>query len=177
LVVIPKPDGKLRLCVDYKVAVNPQLESAHYPIPKIEAILNNLRNSKYFCTIDLHKAYLHVLMDKESKKIQTISTQRGTYLVNRLSFGIKTAPSEFHQILDQILAKLDGIITYFDDIIIYGKSIEQTYQRLIKCLNKLKEYNLHVNRQKCHFLRKKYHTLDMSLVIIIYRNVRKKLKL
>jgi len=55
--------------------------------------------------------------------------------------------------LDQILAKLDGIITYFDDIIIYGKSIEQTYQRLINCLNKLKEYNLHVNRQKCHFFK------------------------
>ena len=52
LVVVPKPDGSVRLCVDYKVAVNPQLQAAHYPIPKIDEILNSLRNAKIFCTLD-----------------------------------------------------------------------------------------------------------------------------
>lgn len=54
LVVIPKPDGNVRLCVDYKVAVNPQLEAAHYPIRKIDEILHNLKNAKYFCKLDLY---------------------------------------------------------------------------------------------------------------------------
>lgn len=116
LVVIPKPDGNVRLCVDYKIAVNPQLVSAHYPIRRIDEILNNLKNSKYFCKLDLFKAYLHVEVDEDSQKIQTISTHRGTYQMKRLSFGIKTAPSEFIRILDQILAGLEGTLSYFDDI-------------------------------------------------------------
>ncbi|XP_017492861.1 PREDICTED: uncharacterized protein LOC108380966 [Rhagoletis zephyria] len=76
LVVIPKPDGNVRLCVDYKVAVNPQLEVAHYPIKRVDEIFNTLKNSKYFCKLDLYKAYLHVRVDDDSKEVQTISTHR-----------------------------------------------------------------------------------------------------
>ncbi|XP_018401810.1 PREDICTED: uncharacterized protein K02A2.6-like [Cyphomyrmex costatus] len=155
LVVIPKPDGSVRLCVDYKIAVNPQLKGAHYPIPRIDEILNSLRNAKFFCTLDLFKAYLHVAVDEESKIIQTISTHRGTYKMNRLSFGIKTAPSEFHRILDQILSDLDGITTYFDDIVVSGSTYIECKQRLIACLERLKKYNLHLNQKKCRFFEKK----------------------
>ncbi|KAJ8874757.1 hypothetical protein PR048_025623 [Dryococelus australis] len=57
LVVIPKADGGVRLCVDYK---NEQLQDAHYPIRKIDDILNSLQNSSFFCRLDLFKAYLNV---------------------------------------------------------------------------------------------------------------------
>ncbi|XP_055916502.1 uncharacterized protein K02A2.6-like [Eupeodes corollae] len=153
LVIIPKPDGKVRLCVDYKVGVNPQLETAHYPIKRIDELLNQLRNSKYFCRLDLYKAYLHVLVDEESKQVQTISTHRGTYRMNRLSFGIKTAPSEFNRILDQILQGLEGTLSYFDDIIIHGATVTECKERLINCFEKLQKYDLHVNKNKCEFFK------------------------
>lgn len=105
LVFIPKPDKKVGLCVDYKIAVNPQLESAHYPNRRIDDILNNLRNSTYLCRLDLYKAYLHVQVDDETKRIQAISTHRGIYKINRLSFGIKTAPSEYNRILEKKIIK------------------------------------------------------------------------
>ncbi|XP_059227060.1 uncharacterized protein K02A2.6-like isoform X2 [Stomoxys calcitrans] len=148
LVVIPKPDGNVRLCVDYKLCVNPQLEPAHYPIKRIDEIFNTLKNSKYFCKLDLYKAYLHVAVDDESKIIQTISTHRGTYRMNRLSFGIKTAPSEFNRIIDQILRGLEGTTSYFDDIIVHGPTKSLCEQRLIECLERLQTYNLHVNKDK-----------------------------
>ncbi|XP_031338193.1 uncharacterized protein K02A2.6-like [Photinus pyralis] len=146
LVIIPKTDNSLRLCVDYKIGVNKQLKSAHYPIRKIDDILNNLRNSKFFCHLDLFKAYLHIQVCDESKAIQTISTHRGTYLMNRLSFGIKTAPSEFNRILDQILANLDGVMSYYDNIIVHGSTFEECKQRLIACLERLKKNDLHLNK-------------------------------
>lgn len=155
LVVISKPDGSVRLCVDYKIAVNPQLKGAHYPIPRIDDILSNLRNAKFFCTLDLFKAYLHVLVDDESKNIQTISTHRGTYRMNRLSFGIKTVPSEFHRILDQILSGLEGDTTYFDDIVVHGQTYIECKQCLISCMIRLRKYDLHLNRKKCQFFEQK----------------------
>ncbi|XP_011876973.1 PREDICTED: uncharacterized protein K02A2.6-like, partial [Vollenhovia emeryi] len=79
LVVIPKADGGVRLCVDYKIGVNDRLINAHYPIRKIDDILNSLRSSRYFCWLDLFKAYLHIPVDDQSSEIQTISTHRGTY--------------------------------------------------------------------------------------------------
>ena len=151
LVIIPKPDGSLRLCVDYKIGVNKQLISARHPIRKIDDILNNLRNSTYFCHLDLYKAYLHIKVDEESRAIQTISTHRGTYLMNRLSFGIKSAPSEFNRILDQILSNLDGTMSYYDDIIIHGPTFEICKRRLLACLERLKKFDLHLNRAKCVF--------------------------
>ncbi|GBN15280.1 Retrovirus-related Pol polyprotein from transposon 17.6 [Araneus ventricosus] len=72
--------------------------NVNYAIKKIDEVLNSLRNSKYFCKLDLFKTYLHLQSDEESSIIQTISTHRGTYKMNRLSFGIKTAPSEFNRI-------------------------------------------------------------------------------
>lgn len=176
LVVIPKSDGGVRLCVDYKVAVNPQLEEAHSPIPKIETVLNNLRNSRYFCTLDLFKAYLHVLVDDDSKKIQTISTHRGTYLISRLSFGIKSAPSEFNRIINQILANLEGVECYFDDIIIHGSTLEITYRRLKKCLDRLQEFNIHVNRKKCQFFKEEISYLGYVISLNKIKKCPKKIE-
>ncbi|KAI5750744.1 hypothetical protein M8J77_000948 [Diaphorina citri] len=159
LVVIPKPDGGVRLCVDYKCGVNERLVQANHPIRRIDDVLHSLRNSRYFCKLDLYKAYLHLKVDEESSMIQTISTHRGTFRMNRLSFGIKTAPSDFNRILCQILKGLQGVEAYFDDIIIHGSTREQCLQNLVACLQKLTRYNLHVNKNKCSFLSEKIEYL------------------
>ncbi|XP_018376031.1 PREDICTED: uncharacterized protein LOC108769509 [Trachymyrmex cornetzi] len=95
----------------------------------------------FTCSLKLREEAKPVFLkalDEESKIIQTISIHRGTYKINRLSFGIKTASSEFHRILDQILSDLDGITTYFDDIVIsyLGYIIEEN--TISKCPNKVK---------------------------------------
>ena len=153
LVVIPKPDGGVRLCVDYKCGVNERLVSSNFPIRRIDDVLSSLRNSMYFCKLDLFKAYLHLQVDEESSMIQTITTHRGTYCMNRLSFGIKTAPSEFNRVLSQILQRLPKCEYYFDDIIVHGGTKEECAQNLRLCLQRLSEYDLHLNKKKCSFFR------------------------
>jgi len=72
LVSVPKPDEKIRFCVDYKVAVNLQLMESHYLIPRIEELIQNIKESNYYCKLDLYKAYLHVEVDEESQYKQRI---------------------------------------------------------------------------------------------------------
>ena len=153
LVVIPKPDGGVRLCVDYKCGVNSRLVASNYPIRRIDEVLHSLRGSKYFCKLDLYKAYLHLRVDEEGSKIQTISTHKGTFRMNRLSFGIKTAPAEFNRILGQLLNGLPKVEAYFDDIICHGSDIEECTRNLIACLERLRENDLHLNRAKCSFFK------------------------
>ncbi|XP_065224370.1 uncharacterized protein K02A2.6-like [Planococcus citri] len=151
LVVILKADGNVRLCVDYKISVNKVLKDAHFPINKIDKTLHKLRNAKYFCRLDLFKAYLHLMVDDESSEIQTITTPFGTFKVNRLSFGIKTAPAEFNRFLHRILKKLRNVIWYFDDIVVYGATLEECRAALIEVLKELQKFNLHLNASKCVF--------------------------
>lgn len=75
--------------------------------------------------------------------------------MNRLSFGIKTAPSDFNRILCQILKGLQGVEAYFDDIIVHGPSRNECLQNLVACLHKLTKYGLHINMKKCSFLQQK----------------------
>ena len=153
LVVIPKTESSVRICVDYKTTVNPQLEKAHFPLPQINDVLNNLVGSSFFCKLDLFKAYLHIPVDEESAKIQTIITHKGAYTFNRLSMGIKTSPNEFHRIFLQLLQECKGVETFFDDIIVHGKTFLECYENLWKLLKVLDKNDLHVNVPKSSFFR------------------------
>lgn len=120
--------------------------------------------------MDLFKAHLYAVVDDSNEVIQTISTHRGTYKFNRLSFGIKTAPNEFHRILGQILTGLRGVTVYYDDIIIHGKNIKEYYERLQKCLDKLRAYDLHLNKRKYQFFR---HHISYSGYVISENKISK----
>lgn len=88
-----------------------------------------------------------------------MSTHRGTYKVNRLSFGIKTAPSEFNRIINQILHDIPKTEAYFDDIIIHGATKSECMENLSKCLQQLQKYDLHLNKDKCRFFQEEIEFL------------------
>jgi len=170
LVPMRKPDGRVRLCIDFKVTVNKLLVSNNYPIPKIDEVLQQLKGSTSYCKLDLYNAYLHVEMDEASAVIQTVSTHRGTFKLNRLGAGIKTAPAEFHKILHRVLKGLKGIVMYFDDILVHGKDDEECLANLVACLHRLQENNLHLNSAKCQLFQKRIQYLGF---VIEGNNIRK----
>ncbi|XP_054259583.1 uncharacterized protein K02A2.6-like [Macrosteles quadrilineatus] len=159
IVPVVKPNGDVRICADYKVTVNKQIQDEHHPIPKIEDIFVNMNGGKLFCTLDLRNAYLHLEMDSDSANIQTLSTHKGQYRVHRLMFGIKVAPGIWQKTMDKTLAGLEGIQCFFDDIVIQGNSEEELLLRLESVLGKLREKGLRLNRDKCKFLQRRIHYL------------------
>lgn len=56
-VVIPKPNNGVRICCDFKVTINPCLQTDHYPLPNPEDIFSQLAGAKLFSKIDLSAAY------------------------------------------------------------------------------------------------------------------------
>lgn len=151
IVPVDKPDGSVRICADYKLTLNKVVKDFNYPIPRIEDIYAQMTGGKFFCTLDLSKAYLHLEMDEQSALLQSISTHKGIYRVNRLMFGIKIAPGKWQQLMDKVLQGLEGVQCFFDDIIIQGATVEETLIRLEKVFEQIKKYNLTLNREKCRF--------------------------
>ena len=107
---VPKRDGGVHLCGDYKVTVNPALDVDKYSIPRPEDLFATLAGGKYFSTIDLSHAYNQLPLDVESRKFLTINTHRGLFQYTRLPFGVASAPSIFQKTMDTILQGIDGVI-------------------------------------------------------------------
>lgn len=95
-----------------------------------------MKGGKYFCTLDIYKAYLHLEVNDESKRIQTISTHRGVYVIKHLAFGIKTAPKYFQRVIDDPIADLERNAAYFNDII-QGRTIKECREKLIKFFKRM----------------------------------------
>lgn len=52
-----KPDGSIRICINYKCTLNKALQQSAYPMPVVQQLLHSLGNGKVFAKLDLAQAY------------------------------------------------------------------------------------------------------------------------
>jgi len=118
-VVVLKPNGKLRVCLDPK-PLNKALKRNRYPLPTIEDLLPELCRAQVFSVVDVKNGFWHVPLDDESSKLTTFATAWGRFRWLRMPFGISPAPEEFQRRLNKAIEGLDGVRTVADDIIVFG---------------------------------------------------------
>lgn len=152
IVSVPKKDGRVRVCGDYKVTVNPSLDIDQYPLPKAEDLFATLANGKAFTKLDLSQAYQQMLLTEESAKFTTINTHLGLFQYTRLPFGISSAPAIFQRAMDEILSGIPGVICYIDDILITGSNDAKHFERLEEVLKRLQQHGLRLKKDKCRFM-------------------------
>lgn len=154
IVPVIKKDGQVRICGDFRISVNPNLNVHKYPIPKIEDIFASLSGGKLFSKIDLSQAYAQIELDDDSKKLVVINTHKGLYMYNRLPYGIASSPSIFQKLMDQLFGKMEGVFVFLDDILITGRNGTEHLNRLKQVFSKLQECGLKVKLDKCSFFQK-----------------------
>lgn len=154
VVIVNKPDGSIRMCVDCKVTINKYLLTDHYPLPRMDDILASLANAKYFCVLDLREAYAQMEVAEEAQEFLTINTHMGLFRYKRLIFGVSCAPTIFQSMMDQIVQGLLWVICFIDDLLIGGETLEKCIENVRKCLERLQEYNVKIKWEKCKFFRK-----------------------
>lgn len=153
IVPVPKKDGGIRTCGDFKVTINPVLSAEQYPLPLIDDLFAGLSGGQKFSKIDLNQAYLQMCVDEQSRELLTINTHKGLFRYCRLPFGITSAPALFQRAMDQILSGLPGVQCYLDDILCTGANDEEHLHNLDATLQRLQEYGLRVRKEKCEFLK------------------------
>lgn len=125
LVVVPKANGKLRVCLDPK-PLNKALKRHHYPMPTLDDILPELSRARVFSLADIRNGFWHVCLDEQSRRLTTFGTPYGRYCWNRMPFGIAPAPEVFQMKLQQELEGLSGVYPVADDIFIVGEGTTTT---------------------------------------------------
>eukprot|EP00731_Ephydatia_muelleri_P002073 Em0001g2073a len=152
VVVVPKKNGTVRLCGDYKVSINQALMVDQYPLPKPSDLFAALSGGKWFTKLDLAQAYTQMELDEVSRQFVAINTHRGLYRYTRLPFGIASAPAIFQRAMDTILQGMSGVLCYLDDTLIVGKNKEEHLATVEEVLKRLPNEGLRVNKDKCCFL-------------------------
>ena len=147
VVVVPKPSGEIRLCVDMRQA-NAAVIRERFPIPTIDEVLNDMNGAKYFSKLDLKWGYHQLMLDESSREITTFVTHKGLYRYKRLMFGISSAPEIYQHTIQNVLTGIEGVNNISDDIIIHGKTEEEHDKRLREVMDRLKTRGLTVNKEK-----------------------------
>ena len=94
LVVVPKKNGKWRICVDYR-ELNKSTLQEYFPLTFIDQVLDTLAGKKLFSFLDGFSGYNHIKMALEDQDKTTFACPRGTYAYKVLPFGLCNAPSTF----------------------------------------------------------------------------------
>eukprot|EP00731_Ephydatia_muelleri_P001282 Em0001g1282a len=146
-------NAPLRVCGDYSVTVNPQLEPHRYPMPLPDDLIRKLSGGYGISKIeiDLADAFNQIMLGPESQKRLALSTHRGVLLQLRLPFGISSAPAHFQEIMDQLTSDLKGVAVYIDDILVSGVSAAEHLENLRALLQRLQDKGLRCRQEKCLF--------------------------
>lgn len=156
--IVPKKEDaskekKYRMVIDYR-ALNNKTTNDKYPIPEINTMLEQLRDQKLFTTIDLASGFHQIKMHPKDIHKTAFSINNGKYEFLRMPFGLKNAPSVFQRAVDDTLREHIGVrcFVYIDDVIVYGKNVEDHLENLKLVLETLNEANFKIQPDKTEFL-------------------------
>ncbi len=150
IVLVPKPDGTLRFCNDFR-HFNEVSEFDGYPMPRVDELLDRLGRARYISTLDLTKGYWQVPLSDSAKPKTAFSTPSGHWQYRTLPFGLHGAPATFQRLMDIVLCPHQQYAAaYLDDVVIHSERWEDHLDRLRRVLMELRRAGLATNPRKCH---------------------------
>ena len=151
IVLVPKKDGTVRFCVDYR-KVNALTRKDAYPLPRVDDTLDTLSGSKWFSTLDLISGYWQVEVEEKDREKTAFCTPDGLFEFKVMPFGLCNAPATFQRLMDMVLAGLQwtNCLVYLDDVIVVGRTFEEHLQNLQDVFTRLRAAGLKLQPKKCH---------------------------
>lgn len=118
LVLVPKPDGSIRFCIDYR-EVNQIAQFDAYPMPRADLLIDQLGKAQYLSALDLTKGYWQIPVAEADREKTAFATPRGLFQFKRMPFGLHGAAATFQRLVDRALAQCGSFAwAYIDDIVI-----------------------------------------------------------
>ncbi|XP_055918698.1 uncharacterized protein K02A2.6-like [Eupeodes corollae] len=163
IVPVPKSDGSVRICGDYRSTVNAVIKTNAYPLPTVSEVMVAISDGKVFTKLYLQQAYQQPVVDDASAELLSLNTHKGLYNVRRLHFGVSAAPDLFQKFMDSLLVGIKGVKAYLDDIIVSGKDESGHKCNLEAVFEKLSKANVTVNKNKCLFAKRELDFLGFHI--------------
>ncbi|MCP4487899.1 MAG: DDE-type integrase/transposase/recombinase, partial [Gammaproteobacteria bacterium] len=166
LVPVRKPNGKLRLCVDFR-RLNEVTKPLPFPIPHSQDLLDRIGISigindeeksdewkPRLSKIDMKMGFHQLKLNETDAPKTAFRTHRGLYEYKRLPMGLSIAGAAFQRLMNHVLNGIlnDGVFCYLDDVCIATGSIDTHIDRLAQVFERFQTAGLKLRPEKCEFL-------------------------
>ena len=152
IVIARKKNGSVRMCIDYRT-LNTKTIPDQYTTPRIDDALDCLTGSRWFSVLDLRSGYYQIAMAEEDKEKTAFICPLGFYQFERMPQGVMGAPATFQRLMEKAVGDMNllQVLVYLDDLIVFGATLEEHEERLMKVLDRLEEVGLKLSMDKCQF--------------------------
>ena len=155
--------GTPRLEINYK-PLNKVLEWIRYPIPNKNDLVHRLSEAVVFSKFDMKSGFWQIQISENDRYKTAFTTPFGHYEWNVMPFGLKNAPSEFQNIMNDIFNSFNHFtIVYIDDVLVYSSSIDEHWKHLYSFLNTIKRNGLVVFAKKVKLFQTKVRFLGFDI--------------
>ncbi|GAU37187.1 hypothetical protein TSUD_30520 [Trifolium subterraneum] len=152
IVPVPKKDGKVRMCVDYR-DLNKASPKDDFPLPHIDVLVDNTAKSKVFSFMDGFSGYNQIKMAVEDREKTAFITSWGTFCYKVMPFGLTNAGATYQRGMTTLFHDMmhKEVEVYVDDMIVKSGTEEEHVEYLLKMFQRLRKYRLRLNPNKCTF--------------------------
>lgn len=154
VVIVPKPNNKIRMCLDLR-KLNALTVKDAYPLPLIDGLLGRLQETNFISKIDLKEAFWQIPLAKASRPLTAFTVQgRPLYHFKVMPFGACNAPQTLCKLMHKIIptALHDKIFVYLDDLLIVTATYQEHVNLLKLVAELLSKSGLTVNMEKSEFM-------------------------
>ena len=159
---IPKKDGKKRMVQDYR-HLNEFMIKNNYPLPLIPELIDRIGDAKLFTKMDLCWGYNNVRIKEGDEWKAVFTCHCGAFEPLVMFFGLCNSPATFQTMMNELFKDMPNVVVYIDDILIFTKNEAGHDAVVLEVLKHLKENNLFLKPEKCHF---KVREVEMLGLII-----------
>ena len=150
--------------MDYR-NLNAVTKADTFPLPRVDDLLDQLHDCKYFSTLDLAAGFWQIRVHQKSMEKTAFATPQGLFEFRVMPCGLTNAPSVFQRLMQKVLTGLnpengpDFVSVYIDDILVFSSSLEEHIHHLQLVLERIITANLKLKPSKCRFVREEVEYL------------------
>ena len=149
MVPVRKPDGSIRLCIDYR-RLNSVTQPDPYMMPRVQDLLDRISQARWLSKLDLNKGFYQIPLVPESVPKTAFCSPWGKFAFTRMPFGLMNAPTSFQRAMDEALTgQENSSATYIDDIVVFSETWEDHLRHVRAVLEALKRTGMTANPDKC----------------------------
>ncbi|MCP4349354.1 MAG: RNA-directed DNA polymerase, partial [Desulfobacterales bacterium] len=149
VVYVKKPDGGIRVTVDYSGGLNPQIIPASHPLPRPEEVFQGAKGAQYFSKLDVTKGYFHIPLHPDSTHFMAfITSSHGLCEFLRLPMGMVDSGAVYQRAVEHTLRGAKGVEAYIDDVLVYGRTKEEHDRHLFEVCRRLQDAGFRLNMRK-----------------------------